>query len=127
MRDHRYVLDDPNLRQGRVMFRVNNQDEVEHDVALVHLPDDVSGVQEWLDTGEGPGGVYPVYLMSDRAPGETGVFALDLPAGHYGLLCLLTNANGTAHYENGMVASFRVASPKTPTSPPPSATPQGSR
>lgn len=108
MREHAYRYEDPGLEPGRVTFRVTNHDDVDHDLALIQLPDDVRGVTEWRNRGESIGGVYPIYLMADRAPGETGVFAVDLPAGHYGMLCFVSDDDGTAHYKDGMVASFRV-------------------
>lgn len=109
MRDSTYQFDAPALQPGRVTFRVTNHDDVDHDLALIELPDDVDGVAEWRNRGAGLGGVYPVYLMGDRAPGETGVFAVDLGEGHYGLLCFVSDSDGTAHYKNGMFASFRVS------------------
>lgn len=108
MRDHAYHFEDPGLQPGRVTFRVTNHDDVDHDLALIQLPDDVDGVTEWRNRGKRIGGIYPVYLMADRAPSETGVFAVDLPEGHYGMLCFVSDADGTAHYKTGMVASFRA-------------------
>lgn len=115
MRDGRYLLKhDQTLRAGRVEFRVSNDGTVDHDLSLVKLPDGVAGVKEWLDSGVS--GVSPVYIMADRAPGEDATFAVDLPAGRYGMLCFTTNSNGTPHYKQGMVADFEIAQP-APASP----------
>lgn len=102
-----YALSQDRLRPGRVVFRVANEGDTDHDLTLVKLPDDVSGVSQWLDSGVG--GVQPVYVMADRGPGEHGVFAVDLPAGQYGMLCLVEDDDGTPHYKNGMVADLHVA------------------
>lgn len=114
MRDHRYTFDEEKtLRPGRVELRVRNQGESDHDLALAKLPDDVNNVSEWLE--DGAGGFQPVYVMADRAPSEVGVFAAELPAGHYGMLCLVADRDGTLHYELGMVADFRVGAAQGPT------------
>lgn len=117
MRDHRYVFDDPGLRPGRVMFEVTNQGDVEHDLALVRLPDDIDTVEEWLEGTAGRSGIRPVYLMDAREPEQVGVFAADLPAGTYGLLCTTEDEDGTPHYKNGMAASFQVGAPSATASP----------
>lgn len=106
MRDDSYAFERRPLRPGRVLVRAHNHGETEHDVALVELPDDVAGAQEWLDSGVG--GVQPVYTMAERSPGQEGVFAVDLAAGHYGMLCLVEDEDGTPHYRQGMLADFRV-------------------
>lgn len=114
MHDHSYAFDEEQtLRPGRVEFRVTNRGESDHDLALAKLPDGVSDVSEWLDGDAG--GFQPVYVMADRAPGEAGVFAAELPAGHYGMLCLVEDAEGAPHHELGMVASFRVGAAQGPT------------
>lgn len=101
-----YALSQDRLRPGRVVFQVANEDDTDHDLTLVKLPDDATAVSQWLDSGVG--GVQPVYIMADRGPGEHGVFAVDLPAGQYGVLCFVEDETGTPHYKNGMVADFRV-------------------
>lgn len=106
MRDNSYKFGQETFAPGRLVFQAHNHDDRDHDLALVELPDDVSGVEEWLEGGVG--GVHPIYTMADRAPGEEGTFAVDLSPGHYGMLCLVENDDGTPHYQEGMVASFRV-------------------
>lgn len=106
MRDSSYSFEQEVFAPGRLVFQAHNRDDRDHDLALVELPDDASGVEEWLEGGVG--GVHPIYTMADRAPGEKGTFAVDLPPGHYGMLCLVENDDGTPHYQEGMVASFRV-------------------
>jgi hypothetical protein len=107
MRDHRYIVDEkPALKPGRVVFHVSNQGEADHDLALVKLPDEASGVSDWLDSDVG--GFLPVYRMADRASGERGVFGADLQGGMYGMLCFVTDNDGTPHYKSGMVDDFRV-------------------
>lgn len=113
MRDHSYAFDEEQtLRPGRVEFRVTNQGESGHDLALAKLPDDVSDISEWLDGDAG--GFQPVYVMADRAPGEVGVFATNLHSGQYGMLCLVKDRNDRPHYELGMIATFQVVSGEMP-------------
>lgn len=108
MRDHAYEFED-SLVPGRVLFRVANRGKVDHDLALVRLPDDVEDLDELL--GSESGGMRPVYTMASRGPGETGVFAVDLSEGRYGMLCFETDPDGTPHYRNGMTAEFEVGQP----------------
>lgn len=108
MHDHAYEFEDP-LQPGRVLFRVANRGEVDHDLALVQLPDDVADIDELLDSGSG--GMRPIYTMASRGPDKTGVFAVDLPEGRYGMLCFETDPDGTPHYRKGMTADFEVDEP----------------
>lgn len=113
MRDHAYQFENPRLQAGRVVFRVTNHGGTDHDLILTHLPDGTHSVSEWLDGGEG--GFQPIYIMAERSPGKTGVFAVDLPAGKYGLLCSVEDPDGTPHYRRGMVAELRIGGAGSPT------------
>lgn len=106
--DYAFHYDGP-LRPGRVVFRVRNEGDVDHEVALVELPDDVADVHELVDSDRI--GVAPVYTMASRAPGETGVFAVDLAQGRYGLLGFGQDSQGTPYYRKGMVADLDVGNP----------------
>lgn len=106
MRGQAYALGQDTLRPGRAVFRVANEGETDHDLALIKLPDDVAGVSQWLNSGVS--GVQPVYTMADRAPGQQAVFAVDLEAGQYGMLCFVKDDEGVPHYRKGMVADFQV-------------------
>lgn len=112
MRGQAYALDQDSTQPGRVIFRVANQDETDHDLILVKLPADAGGVTQWLSSGVS--GVQPVYTMADRGPGEQGVFAVDLQPGQYGMLCFVEDEDGTPHYRKGMVADLQVRSTDVP-------------
>lgn len=112
MHDHRYSFDDPDLQPGRAMFRVTNESQLEHDLALIRLPDEVESVDEWLDRNTNASGLRPVYLMGTRAPDGVAVFAAELPTGTYGMLCLTESEGGTPHYKQGMTAKLEVGSPR---------------
>lgn len=108
LREYTFDVEEP-VRPGRVVFRVSNQGKLDHDLALVELPDDVATVDELVDSDRP--GVAPVYTMATRAPGETGLFAVDLPEGRYALLGFESGQDGTPHYRNGMVADLEVGDP----------------
>lgn len=112
MRGQAYALNQDTLGPGRAVFRVANEGQTDHDLILVKLPDDARGVTQWLSGGVG--GVQPFYTMADRAPGELGVFAVDLEPGRYGMLCFVEDDEGTPHYRNGMVADFEVKPEASP-------------
>lgn len=110
------------IRPGRVLFRANNEGDADHDLALVELPESVADVEEFIASD--PPGVAPVYTLATRAPGETGVFAVDLPEGRYALLGFGQDADGTPFYRMGMAADLVVGDPAgAPPTPSPSATP----
>lgn len=110
------------IRPGRVVFRANNEGDADHDLALVELPESVADVEEFIASD--PPGVAPVYTLATRAPGETGVFAVDLSEGRYALLGFGQDADGTPFYRMGMAADLVVGDPAgAPPTPSPSATP----
>lgn len=115
MHDHAFTFDEHGLSlwPGRVVFRAHNHGESDHEVILAELPDDVDSVEEWLDAGVRS--FVPVYSTADRSSGEVAIFAVDLPAGHYGILCMVTDeGQDTPHHRQGMVADFYVGSVDRP-------------
>lgn len=108
LREYTFDIEEP-VRPGRVVFRVSNQGKLDHDLALVELPADVATVDELVDSDRP--GVAPVYTMATRAPGDVGLFAVDLPEGRYALLGFESGQDGTPHYRNGMVADLEVGDP----------------
>ncbi|MEX2619995.1 MAG: hypothetical protein WD250_07225 [Egibacteraceae bacterium] len=109
------TLDKAVLDPGRVVFEVHNDGDIDHELTLVALPDWAQGVQEWLDAGRH--GVIPIYSLVDREPGQRGVFAANLGAGRYALLCVMQDGpDEVPHHRQGMNADIRVG----PQIPPPS-------
>lgn len=97
------------IRPGRVVFRANNEGDADHDLALVELPESVADVEEFIASD--PPGVAPVYTLATRAPGETGVFAVDLPEGSYALLGFGEDTEGIPFYRKGMAVDLVVGDP----------------
>lgn len=109
MHDHSFTFEEeaPSLWPGRVVFRAHNEGDSDHELTLAELPDDVGSAQEWVNSDLR--GFVPVYSTADRGPGEHAVFAVDLPAGHYGMLCTVTDeGEDTGHHRQGMVDDFWV-------------------
>jgi len=89
---------------GTVTFTVSNTGTVEHefvvlstDLAAADLPFDASA-NEAEEEGDG---VTPVDEIGSIMPGEVKTLTVDLPAGHYALIC-----NLPGHYQAGMRADF---------------------
>lgn len=108
MRDHAFEIEG-SLQPGRIVVRVTNHGEADHDLTLLEIPADIDGIDELLASSEG--GLSPAYTMATRAPGETGTFAVDLAEGRYAVLCSETDADGTPHYRKGMAAELEVGQP----------------
>ncbi len=89
---------------GTVTFTVSNTGTVEHefvvlstDLAAADLPFDASA----NEAEEEGAGVTPVDEIGSIMPGEVKTLTVDLPAGHYALIC-----NLPGHYQAGMRADF---------------------
>jgi uncharacterized cupredoxin-like copper-binding protein len=89
---------------GSVTFTVTNSGAAEHefvvlstDFAAADLPFDAAA-SEAEEEGDG---VTPVDEIGSILPGETKTLTVDLPAGHYVLIC-----NLPGHYQMGMRADF---------------------
>lgn len=93
---------------GRVVFVVRNVDQVKHELQLVPLPEDMPPVQEQLH-GSQRRELAPVAGVPGRAPGQRGVFAVDLiPGARYGLVDTLLDADGQPFALKGMASEFRT-------------------
>lgn len=108
MREYRFDYDDA-IPAGRVVFRIQNEGEVEHRLTLVPLPEDLPPIDEQI-RGSVRQGVTPFAGVSERLPGGEGLFAVDLVAGQrYGMVCFVTDADGQSHAVKGMTSEFRAA------------------
>ncbi len=110
------------LKPGVAAITFRNTDEVSHMMAIARLKDGVTLDQ--LKTAlaksedaanallaDGPDG--STYGTPDVVgPGQSNtVTALDLKAGNYGLICFLTDDQGTPHFQMGMIGELKVAGP----------------
>lgn len=123
-------LDGP-VSAGRVVMRVTSADDAPHQVTVVRLAEDSPPIDEQLE----PGDYEPpeiVARISEMAPGETGMVAVELTAGRrYALVDLSETADGRLHARLGVAAEFRAggrnatATPRSPDADTPGGTPGG--
>jgi plastocyanin len=106
------------LHPGVGSITLVNADNVAHMMAFAHLKDGVTLDQAKGAFGQGEDAVGKLLAESPDTsygtpdllgPGESEtVTALDLRAGHYLLACFLTAADGTPHWQMGMVGELDV-------------------
>jgi len=107
MRDNQYVYRQP-TRSGRVVFRVRNDDSVEHRIGIYLLPNDMPPIDEQL-SGKERRSVDKLADPLPREPGEFESFAIDLvPGQRYALLCFLAAGGNKTYAELGMNSEFRT-------------------
>jgi len=109
MREYRFDRD-PKQRipEGRVVFRVRNGGRVGHQLILVDIPEDLPrSLDEQLHSPKRRS-TLPLAILPTRRQGQTGAFAVDLPAGRYGIVCFLRGADGKSHALRGMNAEVQV-------------------
>ncbi|MGH9151940.1 MAG: hypothetical protein ACRD03_06015 [Acidimicrobiales bacterium] len=113
---------DRSIPAGRVIFRFRNAGREVHRPALFALPDDLPPLDEQL-RGSTRRPIAPFAGMSNRAPGATGTFAVDLvPGRRYGFVCFARGADDRSpHSLEGMSFEFRAGgAAETMESEPPS-------
>lgn len=99
---------DRTVRRGRIVFRTRNIGKLEHDLVIVGLPKDLPGtLAEQLRSPNRRAGRTLAH-QDPRPPGTGGFFAVDLPAGRYGLICFVRDPDGENHALKGMAGEFRV-------------------
>ncbi len=107
MLDHRFEIGTP-VPAGRVVFRFDNGGQTAHNVIMIPLAEDVPPIEVQL-RGSERRLVEPFAGVYDRAPGETGSFAVDLVAGQrYAMVCSLPAEDGQPHWMKGMAIEFRT-------------------
>lgn len=96
------------IREGRVVFRVRNAGRREHQVVLLDVPEDLPrSLDEQLHSRQRRA-TLPLAILPNRRPGQIGAFAVDLPAGRYGIVCFLKTPDGKSHALKGMNSELRV-------------------
>jgi hypothetical protein len=100
----------PGANPGRVIVEARNDDTVAHQLVIVRLPDDMVGTlaDQLRSETRRPA---QTLQQSGFAPGERRAFAVDLPAGHYGFVCFVTDPDGESHARKGMASDLWVGPP----------------
>ncbi|MDP9418935.1 MAG: hypothetical protein M3P53_02085 [Actinomycetota bacterium] len=98
---------DVTIPGGRVVFRFRNTGSVDQEAVLVALPTDLAPLRQQLASDERLA-VETIAVLPARPPGRRGMFAVDLAAGRYELVCFVMDADGVDHSTKGMGLEFRV-------------------
>ncbi|MEZ5179583.1 MAG: hypothetical protein R2746_15230 [Acidimicrobiales bacterium] len=107
------------LQPGTATLTFRNDDDVAHMLAMARLQDGVTldQVRTALDKGEEEAAKLLAEppdqaVYGSPAPVGPGLSStttmVDLPAGHYALLCFFTTDDGTPHFQAGMVSELTV-------------------
>jgi uncharacterized cupredoxin-like copper-binding protein len=89
---------------GSVSFDLKNDGTTTHEFVVFRTdlaPDKLPLSEDGTEVDEEGEGITAVDEVEDLEPGTTGNLTVDLPAGHYVLIC-----NLPAHYTSGMHAEF---------------------
>lgn len=107
--EYNFVFDQNAAKDGNVVFNVSNAGVQAHEIELMKLPDGVDA-QDLRDREDLPAGVETIGLFGPLDPGEkrTLAFAGKLDAGHYALVCYLSDPSGQSHASFGMVKDLTV-------------------
>ncbi len=103
--EYAFEFEDP--AAGPTSFTMSNDGEETHLMLLAKVTAG-STIDEVLEA-EDTEGLTEVELLSDGAiPGEEAVLTADLTPGEWVMVCFLPDAEGTPHYELGMVSDFTI-------------------
>lgn len=106
MREYGYSYEPPKA-SGRIVFNVDNNGRVDHEMVLIVVGDEIPPIDEQLRSGERL--VVPtVARMTPKAPGGWGALAVDLVPGRYAMVCFVQDADGGQHAQKGMSTEFRI-------------------
>jgi hypothetical protein len=107
-----FAFDMPAVTAGTHTFKVINDGQQIHEVALVKLNDGVTAEQFLAASAPGAQGPPPGVPMGGNgalSPGMHNWFTTTLEPGHYVLLCFVPDsADGVPHVMKGMVKEFEV-------------------
>jgi len=106
MRDYRFDHA-KTISAGAVVFKVGNEGKVDHQLLLVELPKNLVSLDAQL-RGSRRRALRPVAFLADKKPGQSGIFAVDLAKGRYGLICFVTDPDGVQHTLKGMSSELSV-------------------
>lgn len=122
----RYQVSGP-LRPGIAAITLTNSDDVAHMMAIARLKDGVTIKQVTDALAQGEDAVTALFADSpDTSYGtpslvgagqSTTVTAVNLPAGHYALICFLSGSDGMPHWQMGMIDELDVTGDKATEKP----------
>jgi len=93
---------------GRMIVRVDNRGNVEHQLQLLRLPDDLPTTLDAQLRSSTRRPVTTMRLMPMSPAGHHTAFAVDLSPGRYGFVCFLPGSDGQRHALKGMNSELRV-------------------
>lgn len=99
---------DPAVPAGRVIFEVDNEGTIDHQLILVRLPEELPGtLDDQLRSSTRQSA--PTFIsLPPLVPDQGTTFAADLGPGRYGMVCFLLDPEGTNHALKGMSSEFWV-------------------
>lgn len=106
MADFEFAGDLPTAA-GRYSFVFSNEGDQPHLAALVRLEDGFTMADVLASQGEE--GVAESFESSVAPPDAEAVITADLTPGEWTLVCPIPDAEGTSHFEHGMVTTFTVS------------------
>lgn len=110
MSEYRFEIPMAPMAPGTVVFDVVNVGREAHEMVVVAIPPDLPLTLDEQVTSSTQLRAFPTIAhLPARAPGRTGIFALDLAPGRYGLLCFLEDDDGVQHARRGMSAEFTIS------------------
>lgn len=108
MLDHSFRYP-PDVRSGRVLFRITNAGTVPHSLSLLPLPEDLPPIDQQL-RGTERRAIPTVAAIHAKPPGGRTTLAADLTSGgRYALICFLDDPAGVSHALQGMNSEFRAS------------------
>lgn len=115
----------PQAAAGRVVFRLANLGDIDHELTIVPLPENLPGtLNEQLHSNRRRA-LPTLRFVPPLKPGERGAFAMDLRAGRYGFLCSIVADDGETHALKGMNSELRVLARTSVSSVPGTSVPRG--
>ncbi len=110
LRDYSFELSGQ-VTPGRRVIEVRNDGAQTHEVELVRLAPgkSVHDVLAWVEKPASPPPGMPLGGVSPLARGGVASFEVELPPGHYGMICFLPDIkDGKPHHQHGMIQEFEV-------------------
>jgi hypothetical protein len=108
--DYAFGISHP-LTAGRHVIRITNTAEQPHELLFVRLNPGkaIADLPAWVESRKGPPPVVPIGGMTPLSSGGQANVVIDLPAGRYGLICFLPDADdGKPHFGHGMMREITV-------------------
>jgi hypothetical protein len=105
----RYLLLPGTVASDTVLFEVNNDDGVDHELLVLRLDDSISTDVLLRTPGpQLPAGVTMIGQATIAGDGDGRLLLSDLEPGVYTIVCLLLDETGVPHLADGMETTFTV-------------------